>query len=329
LCGVDPVTARDYEYRRDWICGMQENLAALFAIEIGFRSELSNHLHVILRTRPDIAQTWSDKDVVRRWLVVSKLAKSKDGQIREPCRARVAMEMAIPGRVDVLRRRLSDPSWFMGILCEYISRRSNREDGCRGSFWEDRYKCRALVDEASIFICGIYVDLNQIRAGEAQTPETSTHTSAYDRIRSRQVCLSATDTAPTNADRCKQAPDGWLCNLTLDERAAVDAAGMLQSATRRRASDKGLIPISLDEYLELLDASGRIVRTGKSGAIPEHLAPILERLGIRSEMWADIVTRFDDMFGHVVGASAKVTARAVQAGRRWYRGISNCMAAFG
>ena len=103
LCGVDPVTGRDYEYRRDWICGMQENLAALFAIEIGFRSELSNHLHVILRTRPDIAQTWSDKDVVRRWLVVSKLAKSKDGQIREPCRARIAMEMAIPGRVDVLR----------------------------------------------------------------------------------------------------------------------------------------------------------------------------------------------------------------------------------
>ena len=113
LCGVDPVTGRDYEYRRDWICGRQENLAALFAVEIGFRSELSNHLHVILRTRPDIAQTWSDKDVVRRWLVVSKLAKSKDGQIREPCRARVAMEMAIPGRVDVLRRRLSDPSWFI------------------------------------------------------------------------------------------------------------------------------------------------------------------------------------------------------------------------
>jgi len=237
--------------------------------------------------------------------------------------------MAIPGRVDRLRKRLADPSWFMAILCEYISRRSNRADGCRGRFWEDRYKCRALVSEAAIVVCGIYVDLNQIRAGEARTPETSTHTSAYDRIGARQQRLSATGTAETNTNPLSSAPDGWLCELTLDERAAVDAPEMVASATQRRASDKGFIPLSWEDYLELLDASGRIVQAGKSGAIPDHLAPILARLGIRSEMWADLVTRFDDMFGHLVGASEDVAQRAVAAGRRWYRGIANCAAAFG
>ncbi len=60
------------------------------------------------------------------------------------------------------------------------------EDGFKGTFWEDRYQCRNLVDEAAILICGMYIDLNQIRAGEASTPESSRHTSAYNRIQARQ-----------------------------------------------------------------------------------------------------------------------------------------------
>jgi hypothetical protein len=62
----------------------------------------------------------------------------------------------------------------------------------------------------------------------------------------------------------------------------------------------------LENYLELLDASRRMVQTGKTGAIPEHLAPILARLGIRRDMWGDLVTGFDDMFGHLVGTPDKV-----------------------
>jgi hypothetical protein len=104
---------------------------------------------------------------------------------------------------------------------------------------------------------------------------------------------------------------------------------MLRSATRRRASDKGLLPISLDDYLALLDASERIVRSDKAGAIPDHLAPILERLGIRRELWPDLITRFDQMFGRVVGAAERVAQRAAQAGRRWYQGVTHCAAAFG
>jgi hypothetical protein len=186
-----------------------------------------------------------------------------------------------------------------------------------------------MIDAASILVCGIYVDLNQIRAGEAQTPEASTHTSAYDRIQSRQERLSAAGQAGTKTEPFGQAADGWLCELTLDEQAAVDGPRMLQSATQRRASDKGLLPVSFDDYLQLLEASGRIIQAGKSGAIPPHLAPILERLRIRSEMWTDLVTGFDQLFGCVVGASEKVAQRAAQAGRHWYRGIANCAAAFG
>ena len=173
----------------------------------------------------------------------------------------------------------------------------------------------------------VYVDLNQIRVGEASTPESSRHTSAYDRICARQqrqlAQQGATDLVPIG-----EAPDGWMCELTLDQRAPLNDPRWLTSASARRASDKGLLPVRLDDYLQLLDASGRIVREGKSGAIPSHLQPILDRLGIRPEMWSALVTGYDEMFGHVVGGFAEVSQRAARAGRRWCRGQSNCAAAF-
>ena len=176
-------------------------------------------------------------------------------------------------------------------------------------------------------LCGIYIDLNQIRAREASTPETSTHTSVFDRIKARKQLQRAGNDASSSVP-ISDLPDGWMCELTLDERAPLDDPRWFTSASSRRASDKGLLPITLEDYLELLDASGRIVREGKSGAIPSHLQPILERLGIRHEMWSTIVTGYDQLFGYIVGAPATLAKHAAETGRRWFRGQAHCAAAF-
>ena len=42
-----------------------------------------------------------------------------------------------------------------------------------------------VTDQLGALVCGVYVDLNQIAAQEAATPEASTHTSASLRIRGR------------------------------------------------------------------------------------------------------------------------------------------------
>ena len=120
-----------------------------------------------------------------------------------------------------------------------------------------------------------------------------------------------------------------MCELTLDETTEINSATALASVTKRRASDLGLIPISLEEYLELLDASGRIVRSGKRGAIPANLAPILERIGITVNRWADVIHDFHEMFGYVVGKSQRLKERAVGRGRSWYRGRPKCAEVFG
>jgi hypothetical protein len=329
LCGRDPHSGKDYEYRRDWICQFEEKLAGLFAVEVGFHAELSNHLHVVLRNRPDVAARWTDKEVARRWLAITHLVKSKDGELKEISAGQIAIEMADPERGAELRKRLADPSFFMATLCEHVARRSNREDGCSGSFWDGRFKCRALLDEAAILVCGIYVDLNQIRAGEAQTPETSTHTSAHDRIAGRRHRQRQAGVVSADCVGSLKTPDGWLCELTLQEGLDADVRGGIGSATGRRASDKGLLPITLDDYLQLLDTSGRIVREGKSGSILAHLAPILQRLGIKVDLWSELVTLYHEWFGHVVGASPKLVDRAAGAGRRWYWGQPRCVEAFG
>ena len=70
----------------------------------------------------------------------------------------------------------------MGRLSQKIAVKANHEDKCTGRFWEGRYKSQALLDEASILACAMYVDLNPIRAAIAQTPETSDYTGAKDRL---------------------------------------------------------------------------------------------------------------------------------------------------
>ena len=85
-------------------------------------------------------------------------------------------------RVQELRHRLSDISWWVKLFSQKIAQRANKEDQCTGHFWEGRFKSQALLDEAAIIACAAYVDLNPIRAAMAQTPETSDYTGVKDRI---------------------------------------------------------------------------------------------------------------------------------------------------
>ena len=71
LCGYDPRTKKDYEYRREWIRQRLMRLATVFAIDVGCYAILHNHFHLLLRNRPDVVAGWSDEEVVRRWLRLS------------------------------------------------------------------------------------------------------------------------------------------------------------------------------------------------------------------------------------------------------------------
>ncbi|MEZ0122160.1 MAG: hypothetical protein AB9Q22_10460 [Candidatus Reddybacter sp.] len=57
----------------------------------------------------------------------------------------------------------------------------------------------------------------------------------------------------------------------------------------------------MSDYLELVDWTGRQLRSDKCGAIEKNSPPILSRLGIKAESWFTLSSQFEGRFGHVVG----------------------------
>ena len=182
LFGLDRLTGKDYSYRKDWVRDRLRELAGAMAIDVLDYAILDNHLHVVLRNRPDIVSSWSDEEVARRWWFVCPDRKNKDGSIPDPKPCEIGLLLQ---DVKEYRRRLSDISWMMRLACQPIAWRANREDGVDGRFFAKRFDCARLKTPADVLACSIYVDLNWISAGMAETPEESTFTSAYDRIRAR------------------------------------------------------------------------------------------------------------------------------------------------
>ena len=60
--------------------------------------------------------------------------------------------------------------------------------------------------------------------------------------------------------------------------------------------------MSLGDYLQLLDWTGRQLAQGKKGRIPDAVGPILERLQLDHEAWFDLVAHFGRRFFVVAGA---------------------------
>ena len=118
LCGIDPYTGQDFSHRKEWILDRMRELAGLFAIEVCGYSVMSNHLHLVLRNRPDIAEQWSADETALRWCKVFPPRHDATGEPVEPGEHDLAMLTANSERLAELRKRLGNLSWFMRCLCE-------------------------------------------------------------------------------------------------------------------------------------------------------------------------------------------------------------------
>ena len=83
-----------------------------------------------------------------------------------------------------------------------------------------------------------------------------------------------------------------------------------------------------EEYLRIVDWTGRQVRSDKRGSIPEQLRPILPRLGVRGESWVDCVQNFGRWFQRAAGRVTHLAGEAARAGRQWFHGVRRCRQAF-
>ena len=71
----------------------------------------------------------------------------------------------------------------------------------------------------------------------------------------------------------------------------------------RRASDRGVLEMNVEQYLKFLDWVGRQLRRGKRGKIDANAPPILERLGLSSESFVAFIESYDELFRLAVGSA--------------------------
>ena len=68
--GFDMLTRRDFSHRKAWLVDRLRDLASIFAIEVCAYAVMITHYHSVLRTRPDLAALWSDREVATRGLTL-------------------------------------------------------------------------------------------------------------------------------------------------------------------------------------------------------------------------------------------------------------------
>ena len=138
LCGEDAVTGRSFSHRRHWMLERLKLLTETFAIEICAYALMSNHYHLVVKIDAKRALQWSAHDVVARWArLYSGPPYAQRFLAGEPL---AAFERPLLERdIAKWRARLVDLSWFMRCLNEWLARRANEEDACKGRFWEGRF----------------------------------------------------------------------------------------------------------------------------------------------------------------------------------------------
>ncbi|MGL6159899.1 hypothetical protein [Microbulbifer sp.] len=84
------------------------------------------------------------------------------------------------------------------------------------------------------------------------------------------------------------------------------------------------IPLRLEDYLALVDWTGRTLREDKRGAISDRLPPILERLQIDPRNWLYLSRNFESRFRSLVGSDQSIRTACEQLGKHWAQGVREC-----
>ena len=81
------------------------------------------------------------------------------------------------------------------------------------------------------------------------------------------------------------------------------------------------IPFGLEDYLALVDWSGRVIRDDKRGAIDARLPPIVQRLGIDPGARELAMQPRGNVFGGALGRLDLLRLHAQTLGQSWVRGL--------
>ena len=308
LCGGQ------YEHRKAWIQQRLLLLSQHCAIGIAAYAVMSNHLHVVAIPRPQLVQTWPDDQVIRSALTVSRRLGPDGNPTGDVSDAAVAAKRENPKFIAAWRQRLGNVSDFMRFLNEPLARLANQEDGVTGHFWEGRFKSIPLLDQAALFTCMAYVDLNPVRACLANTLETADFTSIQDRMLAAVAAESdLTRRAKAERERLEQAQSQATCLLPI-AACTGDAGNRHDWPT-----------ITEDDYLHLVKTTGQCIHPTKPGflnqekpSLTQQSEPaLLKRLNLNPDEWLHTMRTPHALKDRVLGRTSSLLQEAQRIGATW------------
>ena len=283
LCGQDPATKKNYNHRKAWIERRLFILSDCFAIDLYAYAVMDNHYHVVLMLDPKGSEHWSDLEVVDRWL------NTFDAPIKPEEREKKRQALLQnEEKIEVYRQRLCSLSWFMSCLNTPLARRSNKEDGVKGHFWESRFASIPLLDEAAVLACMAYADLNPVRARISDSLESSPFTSINKRLSDLHLNANVS-----------------LCNPI----EPINGTLTLRPLT-----------ISLQDYIDFVQWTGQSIIHNNKGAL-EKAPPIFQKLDIKPSEWPAGI----DYVGsskRAIGSPKALDKHAETLNLQWIQGLS-------
>lgn len=210
--------------------------------------------------------------------------------------------VGVPDRVTELRERLGSLSWFMKALNEPIARQANREDNCKGKFWEGRFKCQALLDEEAVLSCMAYVDLNPVRAGMHETLIDSRHTTIQKRLKASLGLVNK------------------LATRFQEDRSLKPVAGL---------DAETLLNMTESSYIALVQWTGEKARWDKPGKLKplangKQAFPETARQAVESQkQWLRQVEGTESVFYRAIGSAEALMAKARDLNQSWMKGVAS------
>ena len=298
LMGNDPVTKKDYSHRKEWIAEIMRFQASLMAIDVLGYAIMSNHVHFMLRSRPDIVAKWTDYEVARRWLTLCpkhRRRKRVNGKLVytpvPPTEEQIEAVVKDPERIKELRAQLCDVSWWMRLLCQKVAQRANSEEGvAKGHFWKSRFHAVVIEEYSYLVACTAYVDLNPQRANIAKSIEDYDYTSAKARLHKNR------------------GDPSWLSPIQITSPSSNPEV----STQGARCSDKGFLEMSEQEYFELLKWCIEHQVATKDIEVKADRPPWLCKLGVSMETWVKQVRSFGKLYRYFAGTKPTATEGSPQ-----------------
>jgi REP element-mobilizing transposase RayT len=221
---------------------------------------MDNHIHQVLRSRPDVVKKWSNREVARRWLTLcpkSKKRQKVDDKVQyvpiPPKDEQIDTLAKNKKRIKKIREQLSSISWWMRLCCQKVAQRANREDGgSKGPFWKGRFHATVIEDLEYLLGCCLYVDLNAVQALMAQGIDDYDFTSAkirLDMIRSKQ---KAKEDEQAPAANQPQRENETVPIESPPKESASQAQENTQDKDRKKKAPMEISNLSKGEFMSLV-----------------------------------------------------------------------------